>query len=831
MHVNYLKDWALAKNPPLPIDKNDEILSALTLSQLDWIPFSGICQVHDVLIQQGIVPDTVLDNAASDYLKDVSLCDWVYKTEFSAEKEDCRYLLRCAGLDTVCDLFVNGTYLGRSESMYLPFEADVTPYLSKGEANTLFLYFHNHRKAVAHYDETMPEEFRGVIAPKALMHKSEDYATYEAEKDSRGYSPIGIFDEVTLTEVETIDWKTPQINVFMNENYNSYDRAVVRFRLEGGVYRPGEVKVHVAVADKNGLAVGELWTDPVFAEESYLLNTELSVENPDLWWPKNYGEQPLYRAAFSFYWNGQLIGNVEKTFGIRSIKMTGNMRFNCNGVNIRLWGGNFAPIYGPSNVFNRDVTLDLIDKIDKVGMNVIRVWGPSNPYKDCFYDEMDRRGILVWQDFPTGSCTTLPWTGKFYEMYKKEAYAMIERLRNHPSIFMWCGGNENIYMYEYLEECPDHGFELLQHDFKDICSKEDLYRIYYVSCPYGGNYTNDPDFGDAHGSRAYRRFIPGEPYGVFFSENIRCYPPQYRSMKRWLGDRIWEDGYVDIKPFGCVKAMPSTWRDLLGNFGEEKIGPIEDFYAATNPQELVYKYTAAACQDLYQMFARSRRGNPAYCAADNNTCQGFMIWKLNDPWPSFYCSLVDYYGECAMSYYAIKRAIKPVWIDLEVADPAEDFRGTVELTAYRMDEEKITREMTLPVAFQKGRSNVVVNLDSWGPLHWFTVICARLYNEKGELVHTCHTLLKKENMLPFPNAKLTLEQEGDVLTVRTDKYAHCVELSAGAEGLEFGWMFEDNFFDLLPFEEKKVRILKRGSGDCIRAKAQYSNEAAFVSAK
>jgi hypothetical protein len=464
------------------------------------------------------------------------------------------------------------------------------------------------------------------------------------------------------------------------------------------------------------------------------------------------------------------------------------------------------------------------------GVNAVRVWGPSQPYPNEFYDKFDEMGIMLWQDFPTGG-SQLPDSEEYRALFRDEAEFMVKKLKHHPCIYLWCGGNENIYMCELRGETGTRGFDILTNLFRDVCAQFDPERYYRPSCPYGGAYTNDPLNGDSHGSRALRAFCPGEPYGAFFSENIRVYPPQYKSFYRWIGDDIWEDDYVDIKPFGCLKAMPKSWQRLVGNNGEEKFGPIWDYYAATNVKELVYKYTAAAGQDLYQMFARSRRGNPAYKSYEGQFCRGQVVWKINDPWPNFYCALVDYYLEPSHPYYAVKRAVKPVWIDFEVSDhiylwgvndTRETAAGTLELTLYNLEFEEIRKTLSIPVALENGTSRIIMNLDSLGPLHWFTLLHAQIRDGNGKVIASANNYVTKENMLPFHDAKLKMSREGEYLKITTDKFARCVELSAGEDGGEFGWVFEDNYFDLFPFEEKRVKILKRGSGSCVLSQAHYS---------
>ena len=834
MHIMTLKEWEIGKAEKEGYKGRD--LRGKKEPAEGWIKYEGIGQVHDILIEKGLIPGEVLENGQAGEIRELAKWDWIYRTQFEGGRESCRYYLRCAGLDTVCDVYLNGTWLGLSESMYLPFEKDITAYMRQGEKNELKLYFHGHRKMLDYYEESMPEEYRGVVPATAMLLKSEDYGAFASDRTGYGYSPIGVFDEVTVTETEDVRWEAPEIDVYLNENFGEYGEAEVRVRLKGEAYREGRAGARIRLRDSRGETAGEAKIEKSCGEGRVELEAKLKLKEPELWWPKNYGAHPLYRAEVVYEWNGEERDRAEKPFGVRSIRKTGNMRFTCNGVPIRFWGGNIAPIYGPSNVFNGKVAFDLLEKIDQAGMNAVRIWGPSKPYPDSFYDVFDRQGILVWQDFPTGG-SPLPWDEHYTALLEEEVRHMVKRLKHHPSIYQWCGGNENIYMNEFYEDNRDKGFGILLHNFKKVCEETDPTRVYHVSCPYEGKYTNDPLYGDSHGSRAYRRYIPGEAYGAFYSENIRCYPPQYKSMKRWLGDEIWEEGYVDEKPFGRIKPMPDSWAKRLGNNGEEKLGPIEDYYAGRTPEELVYKFTAAAGQDLYGMYARSRRGKPAYKSEEENICQGFTLWKINDPWPNFYCALVDYYGECSLPYYAVKRAIKPVWIDLEVSDHIylwgvndtnEDFRGSIEITAYRMDEKKVIRHRTLPAALLKGSSRIVTDLDSFGPMHWFTVLNARLYDEEGNTVVSSYAYLRKENMLPFPDAHLTVEISGDELTVRTDDFARCVELSGGEDGMEFGWVFEDNYFDLLPNEEKKVRILKTGKSRLIRAKPHYASEYVYL---
>jgi beta-galactosidase/beta-glucuronidase len=786
-------------------------------------------QVHDLLREKNIISGEVIENGRADGCAWVGQKDWVYRTCFPAPDGKGPHFLHCAGLDTVCDLFLNGRYIGSSRSMYLPFRRDITGHIQA--QNELLIYFHQHIKVLDYYQKTMPEEWKGNVPAEALLRRKHDYG--HRPKDRHGYKPIGIFDRVYIDSPEGAELLNTDIEVTLNA---SLDDALVVITPEGNCYDPAALQVSLLIAEADGSNPIRVQTELVPKGVSWKTKFAVHVKNPRLWWPKNYGDQPLYRASVEVSAGGKPAAKWSRPFGIRGLRKTGNMLFEFNKVPVRFWGGNFAPIWGPSNTFNPEYTFELIHKIDLAGVNAVRVWGPNQPYPDEFYDKFDELGIMVWQDFPTGG-SQLPDSEEYRELFRAEASFMVKKLKHHPSIYLWCGGNENIYMCELRGEKETRGFDILTNDFRDVCAELDPQRYYHPTCPYEGRYANDPMTGDSHGSRALRAYCAGEPYGAFFSENIRVYPPQYKSFYRWIGDAIWEEGYTDIKPYGCLKAMPASWQKLVGNNGEEKFGPIWDYYAATNVDELIYKYTAAAGQDLYQMYARSRRGNPSYKNHEGQFCRGHVIWKINDPWPNFYCALVDYYLEPSLPYYAIKRAIRPVWIDFEVADhiylwgvndTREGVTGNLEITLYNLEFEEVRKTITLPVSLLPGSSRIITSLDFLGFLHWFTLLHAQLRDSEGNVLLTCNNYLTKENMLPFHGAQLKMERDGDFLVLTTDKFARCVELSAGEDGRAFGWVFEDNFFDLFPFETKRLQIQKRGEGACILARARYSKHTARV---
>jgi beta-mannosidase len=201
-------------------------------------------QVHDILIKNGVISASVLENGDSRDCTWVSETDWIYRCSFSAPEGAGRKFLHCSGLDTVCDLYLNGVYLGSSKSMYLPFRSDITDIL--GNCNELLIYFHRHQKILDHYKNTMPDEWKGNVPAEAMFRKSSDYG--KRAKDQHGYSPIGIFDRVCVETVECARLSVSDIEVTLN---TLLDDARVDFSLSGEYYDGSVLTAEITVSGED----------------------------------------------------------------------------------------------------------------------------------------------------------------------------------------------------------------------------------------------------------------------------------------------------------------------------------------------------------------------------------------------------------------------------------------------------------------------------------------------------------------------------------------------------------------------------------------------------
>lgn len=799
--------------------------------QNGWLETDVPKQVQEILIEKGIIDECVLTTGIADSGKWFSCKDWVYRCSFKNSELDGEKYLNFNGLDTTADIYLNGSYLISNNTMFRPLRVNVTGRLK--EENNLMLYFHSPHKMIAIYEKTMPEDWKGIIKPGAMLRKSAmGYGDHFGVKPQ--YVPIGIYGDVCF---ETVD-STEIIDCDVKIGFN-IDRTKAFLKVKAaGVPCTCDTAVKLELFDPDGFLVYEsIEAAKECNNEGWQHTANFTVDLPRLWWPKNYGGQPLYRLSISVFASGAIRDEITKTIGFREIKEIGDLKFEVNGKVVRLWGSAIAPVYGPTHRWNPEREAALIDFADKGNMNVLRIWGPNQPYSDRLYEETDKRGIFLWQDFFV-AYTQLPDTDEYRDLYKSEAASLIKRLKHHPSILLWCGGNENIFLSEFYGEKTRKGHEILTYDFRQVCLELDHTRHYHDSSPMGGRFANDPMIGDTHGGHCILSFLPGEDYPVFPTENIRSFPHEVKSLKRFIKeDELWPEGYSDRRTYGVKDPLPDSWMYRTTNNMKHKTGPVEQFYDAHDPESLVYRFAAAAGLSLRQAVNRSRQGRPFYESHGERKSTGHLVWKLNDTWPQIYCGLVDYYLEVNIPYYYVKRAFMPFQIAFDVHshiylwgvnDTAGDITGSLNIRLFSMARNEVFDEFSVPAVVREGEACIITDLDRFGSFPRDTVMYSSFSDANGHVVARDNEFVNIERNLVFPDAELKLAVNDGFLEIATDQFARCVKLSGNENGDEFGWYFEDNYFDLMPFEKKKVRISGRHKQGTISAKAHYAVKTAKV---
>jgi hypothetical protein len=452
-------------------------------------------------------------------------------------------------------------------------------------------------------------------------------------------------------------------------------------------------------------------------------------------------------------------------------------------------------------------------------MNVLRVWGGGSMPPDAFYEACDRRGILIWQDFMFGYGMYPDDDPDFVENCRTEIESIVRRLRNHPSLLLWCGGNENHMGWDFaFGEEPTTGRALFEGVMPEICAQLDPDRLFHPSSPYGGPVPNWPLKGDWHDYTTLT-FSPHASVPLYASEIGRVSAPSLTSMRRFMDDEdLWPEGH---DPRVCAPgeaAWPPMWQYRSVNGSWDKIGRIERYCDPVSPADLIRALGTAHGEYLQERVERHRRGVHAGAplpdsGVSDRRCWGTTIWRLNDPWPIIYWSVVDAYQEPKIPYYFLRRAYDSVLLSFErtpdiiwvwgVNDGPDAVSGTLTVRRAKFDGDVLAERRT-EVTLAPGEAWRCMETTAFGPVSLRTeFLWARLETSSGIYQSSC--LLLADRYLHLPQADLSVALLGDgAIEISSDVFARQVSLEmVGVSGT----VFEDNHFDMLPGERRRIAVI------------------------
>ena len=253
----------------------------------------------------------------------------------------------------------------------------------------------------------------------------------------------------------------------------------------------------------------------------------------------------------------------------------------------------------------------------------------------------------------------------------------------------------------------------------------------------------------------------------------------------------------------------------------EENGPGRAVLRRHQSGELVYRLGMAESLYYQDTIERQRRGRPADEDSERRICGGYLVWKFNDSWPQIYSGKVDYFLEPYIPYYAIRRAYAPLLLSFEVGtyvwlwavnDTPMPVEGEVTVQLFHLHENTVVKQIVRRIRIAPGSFDAGDPARSGRHRHLFTAttcslpVCATL---KEKYIARANALADIERQITFPEARLDVQVRDGALVITTDRFARAVVLEGNADGDEFGWLFEDNWFDLLPGETKIVRVLGR----------------------
>jgi hypothetical protein len=412
------------------------------------------------------------------------------------------------------------------------------------------------------------------------------------------------------------------------------------------------------------------------SNESYSvdLNTEntkeLSIINPNLWWPNGYGKANLYRLRLQYANSSGISDDTSFVFGIRTVStkavdVNGTLRrdFYVNERRVHLTGGAWVP----DMMLNRDSTRYDYEMhlCRNANINLVRIWGGGVTPCDEFWEAADRYGLLVWSDFWVTGDTQGEFKGSpdyplEGNVFIKNVISTILRIRNHPSLLVWTGGNEGHArkeLYDVMRESiitldgtrpyipSSSGFAKLPAGWNGSWPDNQASGVYS-----GGPYTwQDPLV-------YYKKAIAGNDW-VFKDETGIPSQPPYNIMSKIIPNLVWDN----TLPF----PLNNTWGYHDAATGN---GRWDLYY-----KEMVKRYGAPVsmedfCNKMQLMNAIGYQGIFEAAGHKLNDIGGVMLWKLNAAFPSVVWQVYDWYLQPNAGYYFMQNACEPLHLQLNLAD-------------------------------------------------------------------------------------------------------------------------------------------------------------------
>ncbi len=543
----------------------------------------------------------------------------------------------------------------------------------------------------------------------------------------------------------------------------------------------------------------------------------LTVDNPQLWWPRGYGDQPLYTLRVrALDKSGRLLDLWERSIGLRTVALSleegQELGFAhvVNGVKIFAMGA----VWLPEDVLpaRRDParTRRLLEACAAAGFNCLRVWGGGVYPEEDFYDLCDQLGLLVWQDLMF--CRPrFQLTGSLRRELEAETEALVKRLRHHPCLGLWCGsaGGELQALEASPRERADY-IRLLEYSLPLIIQEQDPQGACWPSSPSSGGGMDQPEDacrGDSHGLAEALWQNPAEsPLGrarYVSALGLASYPC-LRTLESFT-----EPG--DRNPFSYVMDLHG------GQEAGEILGTIQrHFLFPTSLDTALYASQLAQAEEAGAWLEHLRR--------NRGRCMGALLWHLNEWRPGVSCASVDYTGRWKPLHYRAKRAFAPLLLSCQMGPGNQavfclcnETRHTCHVLvkwALRDRQSRVKREETVSLSVGGLQSAWLDPVDMPEAQPFQDYVSFQLY-ENGRPISLGTACFVPPKYYRFLDPELSWRQEGEELVVSARAYARGIELQNSAQDL----LLSDNDFDMLP-GERRLRVLAGETGS-LRLRSMY----------
>ena len=637
-----------------------------------WIHAAVPGDVTVALSKAGELPEDLFYRDNLKQAKWVEQKHWWYVREFTLKRlPKNRLELVFQGLDLFATVYVNGQKAGETNNAFKPFRFDVTDLVKRG-VNKIEVEFAPTRERVEDLHKKYPQYWSLFTPGRSLVRHAQCQFGWDWAPDALA---LGIWQDVFLEECDG----AKIVNLFVEAQLDGDCCVRVELplfdqeELPKGVpldkispyYATGALRAEILYNGKC-VAGDEVKTNGV---HNFIC---LKVKNPKWWWPNGMGEQSLYECRVSLMdEKGRVQDTMARAFGFRSIELEEkkleadriSFTFLVNGERCFIKGANWVPAHCFPGVIE-DSTYDyLISRAKQANYNMLRIWGGGIYEKDRFYEECDKRGIMVWQDF-MNACAEPPDDDSFFlHNIIDEAEVQVKRLRNHPSVACWCGGNESSSSHRYEPDRP--GRRLTRYYYRGVVGDLSPFTPYIPGSSHGkSDFGQIQTSGETHWSMWPRKNSDG--YGtyrerlklvrtVFNGEICLQGPSPLSSQLQFLEKNdIWpSNGVVDyhVMHHPALPEVHPRFVESQRQAAEQIIGPCECAESFINNAMMAH---AEMVREELGFYRSTKWGN-----------SGAMLWMFNECWPCSNWANVDFYGAMKPAYWMEKKLFAPLAVTIK----------------------------------------------------------------------------------------------------------------------------------------------------------------------
>lgn len=745
--------------------------------------------------------------------------DFVFSRKFDFTVTKSPVLLHCDGLDTLCDITINGKNIAHTDNMHRTYEFDVTDVLKNGE-NEIKLLFASPNKFLREKYKEDPVPGNGdSLHGMAHLRKASCMLGWD-------WGPrlpdAGIWKDIYLLTVDS-DRIT---DIHITQRHEN-----------------GEVFVLPSVKTKDGIAeIVVKVTTPCGCEFTIPANCESKIEDPQLWWPNGFGKQNLYTFTVELVENGQVVDSNTKRIGLRTLKLIQekdqwgeSFCHEVNGIRFFAMGADYIPEDNIMSRYSKERTYNLIKQCSDCNFNAIRVWGGGIYPHDYFFDACDEYGLVVFCDLMF-ACMAIPGYQAFQDNIEVEITENLTRIRHHASLAVISGNNEIEEGIEYWwrDECQNTRkrvyIKIFERMIPKIIDKVCPYIPYISSSPSSGGGFVDirgENTGDCHYWQVWHGGLPFTEYRNHYFRYLSEFGFESFPCEKTVNSfTLPEERNIFSRTFEMHQRCKGANKKILNYLGDTFLYPA-DFGTLLYASQLLQ--------------AEAIRYGVEHMRRHRGRCMGALYWQLNDIWPVASWASIDYYGRYKALQYVAKRFFAPVMISCaeigetttrpyvvmqrDVYDYTTEARIVVanETTSDISGEVKWELRSADSKILQSGSENITVpaldtfwlnNLD-FNKTDVENNYLSFSFISNGKVISEGTVLFTVPKHFNFVDPKLRYEINGDEITVYADAYAKSVEIDSP----DSDSILSDNYFDMNA-GSKTVKILE-GTPKTIRVRSVY----------